>query len=134
MSDFNFPIRVYYEDTDSGGVVYHSQYLNFMERARTEWLRNLGFEQDILREEHQCIFMVKRIEIEFIKPARFNNALIVSTHLKKAAFASLYLVQSIINDKTKEKLCSAMVKIAAVYPDIFKPRRIPELILTGVKA
>jgi len=53
MSDFNFPIRVYYEDTDSGGVVYHSQYLNFMERTRTEWLRNLGFEQDALREEYK---------------------------------------------------------------------------------
>lgn len=134
MSDFNFPIRVYYEDTDSGGVVYHSQYLNFMERARTEWLRNLGFEQDFLREEYQCMFVVKKIEINFIKPARFNDSLRISTQLKKAAFASLYLVQNIINDKTKEMLCSATVKIAAVYPDTFKPRRIPELILTGVKA
>jgi acyl-CoA thioester hydrolase len=134
MPDFNFPIRVYYEDTDSGGVVYHSQYLNFMERARTEWLRILGFEQDTLRDEHKCIFVVKRIEIDFIKPARFNDALIVSVQLKEAAFASLYLIQSIINQKTNEILCKAEVKIAAVYPDTFKPRRIPELILAGIKA
>ncbi len=134
MPDFNFPIRVYYEDTDSGGVVYHSQYLNFMERTRTEWLRNLGFEQDALREEYKCIFVVKRIEIDFIKPARFNDALIVSTHLKKAMFASFLLTQSIIHQKTNELLCKAEIKIAAVYPDTFKPRRIPELILTGVKA
>lgn len=134
MSDFNFPIRVYYEDTDSGGVVYHSQYLNFMERTRTEWLRNLGFEQDILREEYKCIFVVKKIEIEFIKPARFNDALIVSAQLKEIAFASFLLTQNISTQKNNELLCSAEVKIAAVYPDTFKPRRIPELILTGIKA
>ncbi len=134
MADFNFPIRVYYENTDSGGVVYHSQYLNFMERARTEWLRNLGFEQDILKEEHQCIFVVKKIEIDFMKPARFNDLLIVSTQLKESAFASFLLIQNIFNQKTNEILCKADVKIAAVYPDIFKPRRIPKLILTGIKA
>ncbi len=133
MPDFNFPIRVYYEDTDSGGVVYHSQYLNFMERTRTEWLRNLGFEQDALREEYKCIFVVKRIEIDFIKPARFNDALIVSAQLKETAFASFYLVQNIINQKNNELLCKAEVKIAAVYPDTFKPCRIPELILAGIK-
>ncbi len=134
MSDFNFPIRVYYEDTDSGGVVYHSQYLNFMERTRTEWLRNLGFEQDVLREEYNCIFVVKKIEIEFIKPARFNDALIVSAQLKENAFASFLLTQNIINQKNNEILCKAEVKIAAVYSDTFKPRRIPELILAGIKA
>ena len=58
MAEFDWPVRVYYEDTDSGGVVYHAQYLNFMERARTEWLRSLGFEQDVLIEQHQCIFAV----------------------------------------------------------------------------
>lgn len=134
MSDFNFPIRVYYEDTDSGGVVYHSQYLNFMERTRTEWLRNLGFEQDALRDEYKCIFVVKKIEIDFIKPARFNDTLIVSAQLKEIAFASFYLTQNIINQKNNELLCNAEVKIAAVYPDTFKPRRIPELILAGIKA
>jgi len=133
MSSFNFPIRVYYEDTDSGGVVYHSQYLNFMERARTEWLRNLGFEQDILKEEYQCLFVVRRVEVDFIKPAHFNDSLMISTQLKEAAFASFLLTQSIINQKTNAMLCKADVKIAAVYPDIFKPRRIPDLILKGIK-
>lgn len=133
MSDFNFSIRVYYEDTDSGGVVYHSQYLNFMERTRTEWLRNLGFEQDILRNEYKCIFVVKRINIDFVKPARFNDMLTVSVQLKEIAFASFYLAQNIINQKNNELLCKAEIKIAAVYPDTFKPRRIPELILAGIK-
>jgi len=133
MSDFNFTIRVYYEDTDSGGVVYHSQYLNFMERARTEWLRNLGFEQDILREQHDCIFAVRKAQIDFLKPARFNDLLTITTCLEEIAHASFYLSQSIIDSKNNELLCKATIKIAAIYPDTFKPRRVPELILTGIK-
>jgi len=72
---FHWPIRVYYEDTDSGGVVYHANYLNYMERARTEWLRNLGFEQDILLQQYGLIFAVRAIDIDYIKPAQFNNEL-----------------------------------------------------------
>ncbi|MEY3219353.1 MAG: hypothetical protein RIT27_710 [Pseudomonadota bacterium] len=132
MSDFNFPIRVYYEDTDSGGVVYHSQYLNFMERARTEWLRNLGFEQDVLREQHNCIFVVRKAQIDFLKPARFNDILTVITHLEETAHASFYLSQYILHHQSDELLCKATIKIAAIYPQTFKPRRIPEMILKGI--
>ena len=75
MSDteFSFGIRVYIEDTDAGGIVYHANYLRFMERARTEWLRRLGFEQDELSEREQVIFVVKKIDIDYRSPARFND-------------------------------------------------------------
>jgi len=78
-SSFLWPIRVYYEDTDCGGVVYHSNYLKFMEQARTEWLRNLGLEQDVLIEKYGVIFAVKSLSIDYIKPALFNQKLKVET-------------------------------------------------------
>ncbi|WP_154646956.1 YbgC/FadM family acyl-CoA thioesterase, partial [Methylophaga thiooxydans] len=70
MGEFEWPVRVYYEDTDSGGVVYHSNYLNFMERARTEWLRALGFEQDKIRSEYQLLFAVHSMQLTYKRPAR----------------------------------------------------------------
>ena len=75
MKAFLWQVRVYYEDTDSGGVVYHSNYLKFMERARTEWLRSLGFEQDVLARDEDVIFAVRSINVEFLKPGRFNQLL-----------------------------------------------------------
>lgn len=80
---FSLPVRVYYEDTDSGGVVYHSNYLNFMERARTEWLRALGFEQDELLRENGVLFAVSAVSITFHKPARFNELLAVTVTLAR---------------------------------------------------
>jgi acyl-CoA thioester hydrolase len=81
---FSWPIRVYYEDTDAGGVVYHSNYLNFMERARTEWLRHLGFEQTYLRDELNVIFAVHSMQIAFKKPAKFNDLLLISSNLVRS--------------------------------------------------
>src|SRR5215469_10511309 len=75
---FTWKVRVYYEDTDLGGVVYHANYLRFMERARTEWLRSLGFEQDNLRDHHGVLFVVVEAEVAFRRPARFNDELAVS--------------------------------------------------------
>ena len=95
MQEFVWPIRVYYEDTDSGGVVYHANYLRFMERARTEWLRRLGFEQDRLRDEERVIFAVRRMELDFLAPARFNDALLVHTRLAAQRRASLLFEQSV---------------------------------------
>ncbi len=70
---FTFPVRIYYEDTDSGGVVYYANYLKFMERARTEWLRALGFEQDQLLEQEGVIFAVRSVTVDYNAPARFND-------------------------------------------------------------
>lgn len=131
MSEFQWPIRVYYEDTDSGGVVYHSNYLNFMERARTEWLRSLGFEQDELIAKHQCIFAVHSIQLNFRKPARFNEALVVRSHIVRVAGASLDFEQKIYRDN--ELLCEATVKVACLDANRFRPRSIPSFILTEIQ-
>ena len=131
MCDFVWPIRVYYEDTDSGGVVYHSNYLNFMERARTEWLRSLVFEQDELISHHQCLFAVHSMQLNFRRPARFNDALQVRSQLIKAAGASMTFEQKIYRDN--ELLCEATVKIACLDSNRFRPQSIPHFILTEIQ-
>ncbi|MDH3769271.1 MAG: YbgC/FadM family acyl-CoA thioesterase, partial [Gammaproteobacteria bacterium] len=85
---FSWPTRVYYEDTDAGGVVYYANYLRFMERARTEWLRAVGVEHDQLRAEHGIIFVVVSAEIQFQSPAKFNDALEVSVSVTQVKNAS----------------------------------------------
>lgn len=131
MAEFDWPIRVYYEDTDSGGVVYHSQYLNFMERARTEWLRSLGFEQDVLIDRHQCIFAVHSMNLQFKRPARFNDALMVKNGLASAAGASLVFDQKVYRDD--ELLCQAEVKVACLDAVRFRPMPIPSFMLSELQ-
>jgi acyl-CoA thioester hydrolase len=128
MAEFHWPVRVYYEDTDSGGVVYHSQYLNFMERARTEWLRALGFEQDLLRSEHNLLFAVHSMQITYRRPARFNDALLIKSQLEKASGASMQFEQKLY--RGEELLCEASVRIACLDAESFRPKPIPESILT----
>jgi acyl-CoA thioester hydrolase len=127
--DFVWPVRVYYEDTDAGGVVYYANYLKFMERARSEWLRALGFEQDRLIEEEAAIFAVRHVSVDYLKPARFNEELQVHVKLLKRGSASLYLDQSIRNQDGVE-VCKGVVKIACIHPESFRPQPIPKSILT----
>ena len=115
--------RVYYEDTDAGGVVYHSQYLNFMERARTEWLRALGFEQAALKETLNVVFVVHSMQIQFKKPARFDDLLEVNTQVVSLRHGSFSCQQIIY--KESQILIEAQVKIACVDALTFKPRGIP---------
>jgi len=122
----NWPIRVYYEDTDSGGVVYHSNYLNFMERARSEWLRQLGFEQDDLKDKLDIVFVVHSMQIDFKKPARFNDLLSVGSQLTKAGRSSLAFLQKI--SVNGQLLVEAQVKLACVNMRTFKPTAIPHLV------
>jgi len=124
---FMWPVRVYYEDTDAGGVVYHSQYLNYMERARTEWLRSLGLAQTEIREQHGIVFVVRQMQIQFHKPARFDDALQVSTGLSQRNGASLKFSQKILRED--EVLIAADVKVVCVALDKFKPARIPATML-----
>jgi acyl-CoA thioester hydrolase len=124
---FEFPIRVYYEDTDAGGIVYHSNYLNFCERARTEYLRHLGIEQDTYLE-HNIAFVVKTMEIDFKAAAKFNEELIVLTEVSKIKRASIEFSQTIIN-KVQLVVFSAKVKVASVNTQEMKPIAIPENIL-----
>lgn len=123
---FNWLVRVYYEDTDAGGVVYHSNYLNFMERARTEWLRALGFEQTYLRDELKAIFVVHNVQIAFNKPAKFNDLLSVSSELGKIGHGSLEFLQKI--SVNQQLLVEATVKVACVDANTFKPTAIPKQI------
>ena len=120
---FDWQVRVYYEDTDSGGVVYHSNYLKFMERARTEWLRHMGYEQTDLKDKLNALFVVHSMQIEFKKPAKFNDLLTVSSELSTIGLGSLVFFQKITSNN--QILIEASVKIACVDALSFKPSKIP---------
>jgi len=125
-SEFIWPIRVYYEDTDSGGVVYHANYLNFMERARTEWLRALGFEQTELKTELGIIFVVHSMAIAFKGPAYFNDMLEINSRRIKIGHGSMEFLQSVT--RNQQVLLEATVKLACVDASNFKPMGIPTVI------
>lgn len=126
--EFTLQVRVYYEDTDAGGVVYHSNYLNFMERARTEWLRHIGFEQHTLIEKNEILFAVRKISIDYHKPALFNELLNIKTRIIQSRRASLVFEQIIFN-QSEETICKAEIKIACLNSNTMKPESIPETIL-----
>lgn len=126
MNEFLWPVRVYYEDTDSGGVVYYANYLKFMERARTEWLRHFGFEQDELIQKEAVIFAVRSVQVDYLLPARFNDELSVSANLIEQGRASLTIEQAIIRVADNTLLCKGSVKIVSLRPDSFKPCAIPK--------
>ncbi len=129
MSDntntFLWPVRVYYEDTDAGGVVYYANYLNFMERARTEWLRSLGLEQDELIVRESVIFAVRSVQVDYLRPARFNEMLTVSAELVEQGRASLTFKQIIRRNDDETILCQGRIKIACLDCNSFKPRPLP---------
>ncbi len=126
MSLFSWPIRVYYEDTDSGGVVYHSNYLNFMERARTEWLRTLGFEQTTVKDELGVIIVIHSLSIHFKSPAYFNDMLAVNCELTNLGRSSIEMAQTVTREGAL--LIEAQIKAAFVDAATFKPVGIPTII------
>lgn len=119
---FIWPVRVYYEDTDSGGVVYYANYLKYMERARTEYLRASGFEQTALAADHGVMFVVRRVSIEYHKPARFNDELIVTSRVTQLGRCRIVFRQAI---ERGEMLVSGEVDVACVSATTFKPAKIP---------
>ena len=121
---FSWPTRVYWEDTDAGGVVYHAQYLAFLERARTEWMRAHGHGQELLRGAHDLVFAVRAMRIDFRAPARLDDALSVSVALRQCRRASLVITQDIRRDG--ELLLDAEVRVAALSASGFRPRPIPQ--------
>lgn len=124
---FTWPVRVYWEDTDAGGVVYYANYLKFLERARSEWLRALGFEQPELLGRHGGMFVVKRVEADYLLPARFNDSLNVEAVLIEQNKASLVMAQRILSEDVV--LITARVTLVWVKENSFKPARIPAEIL-----
>ena len=121
---YSFPVRVYFENTDAGGVVYHSEYLKFLERARTEWLRHLGYDHQTLARDHRVIFVVSAAAIDFSKPARLDDTVAVSVRLESLGKVRCVFVQEIRRDD--EVLVTARVTVACVTGENMKPVEIPE--------
>ena len=129
---FSWPTRIYWEDTDAGGVVYHARYVAFMERARTEWMRALGFGQERMRSEHGMVFAVRSMEMDFIRPARLDDALQVSATLVQCRRASMVFAQQVLRDGLV--LLDAQVRIAALDAASFRPRGMDDALLAVLKS
>ena len=126
VETFSWPARVYYEDTDAGGVVYYANYLKFMERARTEWLRARGFEQSALARERGVVFVVHDVHIRYLRPAVFDDSLLVTVRVHDTGRSWIEFVQTV--ERGNEILTRAQVKIVCVNQLSFKPVEIPEII------
>lgn len=120
---FSLPIRVYYQDTDAGGVVYHSTHLNFMERARYEWLRSMGFDVHELINLHKLQFMVRSIEIEYFRPAILDDLLHINVNVIDMGRSRISIAQEIRRDQTR--LVNATVHVVCVSTESLRPIRIP---------
>lgn len=120
---FFLPLRVYYQDTDAGGVVYHSRYLDFLERARYEWLREAGFGLRELAERLKVVFVVRSLSIEFRRPARLDDLLHVTVRLEQVGRSRVPVTQEVKRDQ--EVLAEAMVELACVDALTLKPASLP---------
>jgi len=133
MQEYCLSVRVYYEDTDCGGVVYYANYLKFMERARTEWLRNVGYEQDELARNWNIIFVVKSVSIEYQRPAHFNDLLNVTAQVKETTRTSITFNQETSrNSSENQLLTSAEVKIVCLDINTLRPKAIPQELLKNI--
>lgn len=129
---FEFPIRVYWEDTDAGGIVFYANYLKFFERARTEWLRSLGVEQSALKEESGGMFIVAETQVRYLQPARLDDELLVTAQLQTAGRASLIIGQQALMRNSGAALCEGTIRIGWVDSASLKPGRIPLTILEAL--
>lgn len=130
--EFVLPVRVYYEDTDAGGVVYYANYLRFFERARTEWLRNLGFEQDRLLQDTGIAFAARSVEVEYLKPARLDDMLDVVSRIDSLGRAQIVFAQRI--ERGGEILVETKMRIASFDPKRGKAVAMPKPIHEKFKA
>ena len=127
MSQHNF--RVYYEDTDAGGVVFYANYLKFIERGRTEYLRDLGFDQGKITKEKNIVFIVKSLSADYLSPAYLDDMIQVQTNIKLSKNASLVFTQKILNLEKNTVLFNAEVKVVSVLKNNLKPCAIPQEIM-----
>jgi len=126
-ASFTWPVRVYWEDTDAGGIVYYANYLKFMERARTEWLRALGIEQSALLDEQGLIFVVIDTQIEYKKPARYGEALTVTARIREHTRATCSFAQEVL--RGGELLVSGALRAACLDAKSYKPRGLPQVLV-----
>lgn len=130
---FEFRIRVYWEDTDAGGIVFYANYLRFFERARTEWLRSLGIGQHGLRERTGGIFVVGETNVRYLQPARLDDELLVSARIETAGRASIVLAQQARRAADGALLCEGTIRIGWVDAATLKPARMPANLLEALK-
>lgn len=133
---FRQTVRVYWEDTDAGGVVFFANYLKFFERARTEWLRSLGFEQQRLLDKDGSLFVVSETSVRYLRPARLDDLLDVTVVVRESARASMVLEQQVWRSSTardEELLAEGTIRVGCVDAKSFKPRRIPDAILHNLQ-
>ncbi|MDO9106792.1 MAG: tol-pal system-associated acyl-CoA thioesterase [Methylovulum sp.] len=128
---FTWTVRVYYEDTDAGGVVFYANYLKFFERARTERLRALGYEQDELLAKEGLLFVVRSVQVDYLSPARFNELLQVSADVAVAKHTSLTFAQLIT--RGADVLCSGQCRVACLDAGTMRPKAIPKYLLEQLK-
>jgi acyl-CoA thioester hydrolase len=127
MREFTWPVRVYYEDTDAAGLVYHGNFIRYLERARTEWLRGLGVDQGTLRADHGVLFVVRELRIRYESPARMDEKLEVRSRIAEAGGARILFEQSIYN-VPGDCICRARVEVVCLDSTSLKPRRLPKFI------
>ncbi len=125
MSAFQWPVRVYWEDTDAGGVVYHTGYIRFFERGRTEWLRKLGFSQARMAAETRVLFSVVDLTTQFIQPARLDDELVVHTRIAEMSGATVTFEQRILRQPEGAPIAEGRVRVACLDAGNFRPRRLP---------
>lgn len=136
---FTWPVRVYWEDTDAGGIVFYANYLKYFERARTEWLRDLGLEQQRMREQAGGMFVVTSCDVRYHRPARLDDFLLVTARVEEAGRASLTMEQRVLlrtpeTDAPTHLLCEGRIRIGWVDALTLRPQRIPADILTALYA
>ena len=128
---FSLPIRVYFQDTDAGGVVYHASYVNFMERARTEWLRTHGYSNAGLMKEFGVVFVVRSLKLDYLKPALLDDLLEVTAQIKDIGRSRLNLLQTVRRDG--EVLTEGEIHLVCVSMEGFKPVSVPEVLRRQLK-
>ncbi len=129
MKVFSWPARVYWEDTDGGGIVYYANYLRFLERSRTEWLRSLGFSQQALAREPGVLFAVVSIAVEYRRPARLDDELEVTCEPSVDGMVAIRFGQSILRAHEEKPLVTAQVRVACVDAQTMRPRKLPDALL-----
>ena len=130
---FSWPVRVYWEDTDAGGIVFYANYLKFFERARTEWLRSLGLEQGRLREQTGGMFIVSETTVRYLAPARLDDELLATAQLQEAGRASMTISQQALQQASGQLLAEGIIRIGWVDAATLRPARIPAVILEAMK-
>jgi acyl-CoA thioester hydrolase len=134
---FEWPVRVYWEDTDAGGIVFYANYLKFFERARTEWLRSLGIGQHDLRAATGGMFIVTETSVRYLKPARLDDELLVTAEVRETGRASLIMAQQALHAASGELLCEGTIRIGwieHIEAGTLRPARIPPGVLDALKA